>query len=220
MDVSAACSGFLYALSVARSLIAMGQYETIVALGAETLSKFTDYEDRSTCVLFGDAAGAAVLKATKEDRGILETYLGGNGHLWELLHLPAGGTRLPASHQTVDERLHYIKMSGNEVFKNAVKAMGDSALKVLDQAGLTADDVDLMIPHQANIRIIRATAKRVHLPMEKVYVNIDRFGNTSAASIPVAMDEARKSGMGKPGDIWLFVAFGAGFTWGSVLVRW
>lgn len=220
MDVSAACSGFLYALTMGKALICSGQYDTVLAIGAETLSKFTDYEDRNTCVLFGDAAGAAILRPTEEDRGVLETYLGGNGHLWHLLHLPAGGTRMPASHETVDKRLHYIKMAGNEVFKSAVKAMGDSAVKVLQQAGMTGADVDLLIPHQANIRIISATAKRIKLPMDKVYVNIDRFGNTSAATIPLAMDEARRNGRCHPGDIWLLVAFGGGFTWGSAVIRW
>ncbi len=220
MDLVAACSGFIYALSVARGLIISGQYRTILALGAETLSKFTDYQDRNTCVLFGDAAGAVVLRATEKDEGILQIYLGGNGHLWHLLHLPAGGTRMPASHETVDKRLHFIKMSGNEVFKSAVKAMGDAALKVLRKAGMTGADVNLLIPHQANIRIIQATARRIKLPMSKVYVNIDRYGNTSAASIPLAMDEAYHKGSVKPGDIWLLVAFGGGFTWGSALIRW
>jgi len=220
MDVGAACSGFLYSLSVGRAMIESGHYRTVLVSGAETLTKITDYQDRGTCVLFGDAAGVALLQATDEDRGILQTYLGGNGSLWHLLHMPAGGSRRPASHETVNRREHYIRMSGNEVFKYAVKAMGDSALQVLKQAGLTADDVDLMIPHQANIRIIKATARRIHLPMERVYVNIDRYGNTSAASIPLAMDEARRKGLHKPGDIWLLVAFGGGFTWGSALIRW
>ena len=220
MDLVAACSGFVYGLSIGDAIISSGRYRTILVIGAETLTKITDYQDRGTCVLFGDAAGAVILRPTREDRGVLETYLGGNGSLWRLLYMPAGGSRMPASHETVDKRLHTIKMSGNEVFKAAVKAMGDAALKVLQQAGLTAQDVDLMIPHQANIRIIRATAKRIHLPIERVYINIDRYGNTSAASIPLAMDEARRKGLGKRGDIWLLVAFGGGFTWGSVLIRW
>ena len=220
MDLQAACSGFIYGLSVGKALVTSGQYRTVLIIGAETLTKITDYEDRSTCVLFGDAAGAAVLRPTDKDEGILETYLGGNGSLWHLLHMPAGGSRKPASHETVDQRLHFIKMAGNEVFKSAVKAMGDAALKVLQKAGMTGQDVDLMIPHQANTRIIKATAKRVHLPLEKVYINIDRYGNTSAASIPLALDEARRMGKLKPGDILLLVAFGGGFTWGSVLIRW
>ena len=220
MDLVAACSGIVYGLSISDAIISSGRYRTILVIGAETLTKITDYQDRSTCVLFGDAAGAVILRPTQEDRGVLETYLGGNGSLWRLLYMPAGGSRMPASHETVDKRLHTIKMSGNEVFKAAVKAMGDAALKVLQQAGLTSQDVDLMIPHQANIRIIRATAKRIHLPIERVYINIDRYGNTSAASIPLALDEARRKGLGKKGDIWLLVAFGGGFTWGSVLIRW
>jgi len=220
MDIGAACSGFIYALSVANAFISSGQYHTILVIGAETLTKFTDYQDRKTCVLFGDAAGAVVLRPTEKDQGVLETYLGGNGRLWHLLHMPAGGTRMPASHETVDKRLHFLKMAGNEVFKAAVRSMGDAALKILHQTGLTGKDVSLMIPHQANIRIIKATAKRVKLPMDKVYVNIDRFGNTSAATIPLALDEARRKGQLKPGDILLLVAFGGGFTWGSVVIRW
>jgi 3-oxoacyl-[acyl-carrier-protein] synthase-3 len=220
LDLSAACSGFIYGLSMANALILSGQQKTVVVIGAETLSKITDYQDRSTCVLFGDAAGAVVLRGTDDDRGILGTYVGGNGSLWHLLHMPAGGSRMPASHKTVDDRLHCIKMAGNEVFKSAVKAMGSSALKVLKEAGLTGDDVDLLIPHQANIRIIQATAKRIHIPMDRVYVNIERYGNTSAASIPLALDEARRGGRGKPGEIWVLVAFGGGFTWGSALIRW
>lgn len=220
MDLVAACSGFVYALSMAKAFISSGQYGTILTIGAETLSKITDYQDRNTCVLFGDAAGAVILRSTENDAGVLETYLGGNGHLWRLLYMPAGGSRMPASHETVDKRLHFIKMSGNEVFKAAVKAMGDAALRVLQQAGLRSEDVDLLIPHQANIRIINATAKRINLPMDKVYVNIDRYGNTSAASIPLALDEAKRAGRIKRGDIVLLVAFGGGFTWGSAVIRW
>ena len=220
MDVVAACSGFIYGLSMARALVCSGQQKTIMVLGAETLSKITDYQDRNTCVLFGDAAGAVVVRAGDGDRGLVETYLGGNGSLGHLLHMPGGGSRRPASHETVDQRLHFIKMSGNEVFKSAVKAMGDSALKVLDRAGLTAENLSLLIPHQANIRIIQATARRIRLPMEKVFVNIEHYGNTSAATIPLAFDQARRAGMGKPGEYWLLVAFGGGFTWGSALIRW
>jgi len=220
LDIGAACSGFIYGLSLARGLIDLGEYRTILVVGAETLTKILDWQDRATCVLFGDGAGAAILQAGDKKRGILGTYLGGDGSLGSLLALPAGGSRLPASHQTVDERLHYIKMAGNEVFKSAVRAMGDSAVTVLEKTGLTNQDVDLLITHQANLRIIQATAKRIRLPMEKVYVNIDRYGNTSAASIPLALDEARRKGLIKEGDISLLVAFGAGFTWGSVVIRW
>jgi len=220
LDIGAACSGFLYGLSLARSLIDIGEYSTILVIGAETLTKITDWRDRNTCVLFGDGAGAAILQAGKGKKGILATYLGGDGSLGSLLNLPAGGSRLPASHQTIDEKLHYIKMAGNEVFKSAVRAMGNSAVVVLEKAGLSNQDVDLLITHQANLRIIQATAKRIHLPMEKVYVNIDRYGNTSAASIPLALDEAHRNGLIKEGDISLLVSFGAGFTWGSVVIKW
>ena len=220
LDISAGCSGFIYGLSLARGLIDIGEYSTVLVIGAETLTKILDWEDRNTCVLFGDGAGAAILHTGDKGRGILATYLGGDGSLGTLLALPAGGSRLPASHQTVEERLHYIKMAGNEVFKSAVRAMGNSAIVALEKAGLSNQDVDLLIPHQANLRIIQATAKRIDLPMEKVYVNLDRYGNTSAASIPIALDEARRSGLIKKGDISLLVAFGAGFTWGSVVIKW
>lgn len=220
LDIGAACSGFIYGLSLARSLIDMGEYSTILVIGAETLTKITDWQDRNTCVLFGDGAGAAILQAGDKNRGILATHLGGDGSLGSLLILPAGGSRLPASHQTVDEKLHYIKMAGNEVFKSAVRAMGDSAVSVLEKVGLSSQDVDLLITHQANLRIIQATAKRIHLPMERVYVNLDRYGNTSAASIPIALDEACRRGLIKEGDTSLLVAFGAGFTWGSAVIRW
>lgn len=220
LDIGAACSGFIYGLSLARSLIDMGEYGTILVIGAETLTKITDWQDRNTCVLFGDGAGAAILQAGDKNRGILATHLGGDGSLGSLLILPAGGSRLPASHQTVDEKLHYIKMAGNEVFKSAVRAMGDSAVSVLEKVSLSSQDVDLLITHQANLRIIQATAKRIHLPMERVYVNLDRYGNTSAASIPIALDEARRRGLIKEGDTSLLVAFGAGFTWGSAVIRW
>jgi len=220
LDIGAACSGFIYGLSLARSLIDMGEYSTILVIGAETLTKITDWQDKNTCVLFGDGAGAAILQAGDKNRGILATHLGGDGSLGSLLILPAGGSRLPASHQTVDEKLHYIKMAGNEVFKSAVRAMGDSAVSVLEKVSLTSQDVDLLITHQANLRIIQATAKRIHLPMERVYVNLDRYGNTSAASIPIALDEARRRGLIKEGDTSLLVAFGAGFTWGSAVIRW
>ncbi len=220
LDIGAACSGFIYGLSLARSLIDIGEYRTILVIGAEILTKITDWQDRNTCILFGDGAGAAILQAGEEKKGILATHLGGDGSLGSLLALPAGGSRLPASHQTVDERLHYLKMAGNEVFKSAVRAMGDSAVTVLEKVGLTSQDVDLLITHQANLRIIQATAKRIHLPMERVYVNLDRYGNTSAASIPIALDEARRRGLIKEGDTSLLVAFGAGFTWGSAVIKW
>ena len=221
MDIVAACSGFLYGLSVAQAFIYSGKYKTILVIGVEILSKITNWNDRNTCVLFGDGAGAAIVQRTQENnKGILATYLCGDGSLANLLHIPVGGTRTPLTKENIDKGDQYIKMEGNEVFKSAVRSMGDAATRALKEANISAEQIDLLIPHQANIRIIEATAKRLKLPMEKVFVNIDKYGNTSAASIPIALDEARKSGRIKPGDITLLVAFGAGFTWGSAVIRW
>jgi len=218
-DLSAGCTGFLYGLGVAEGLIRNGM-ERVLVIGAETLSKFMDFTDRSTCVIFGDGAGAALLERDESDAGIIDSYFVSDGSLGELLYMPAGGTRMPATRKTVAERLHYIKMAGNEVFKHAVRSMAEASLMVLKKAGLSPDDVDLLIPHQANTRIIEATRKRLNLPKEKVYINIDRYGNTSAASIPIALYEAVESGLVSSGDIILMVAFGAGFTWGGVVMRW
>src|SRR3989337_959586 len=221
MDIVAACSGFLYGLAVAQAFIYSGKYKTILVIGVEVLSKITNWNDRNTCVLFGDGAGAAIVQRTPENnKGILATYLCGDGSLANLLHIPVGGTRQPLTTENIDKGDQYIKMEGNEVFKSAVRSMGDAATRALKEANISAEQIDLLIPHQANIRIIEATAKRLKLPMEKVFVNIDKYGNTSAASIPIALDEARKSGRIKPGDITLLVAFGAGFTWGSAVIRW
>ena len=221
MDIVAACSGFLYGLSVAQAFIYSGKYKTILVIGVEVLSKITNWNDRNTCVLFGDGAGAAIVQRTQENnKGILATYLCGDGSLANLLHIPVGGTRTPLTKENIDKGDQYIKMEGNEVFKSAVRSMGDAATRALKEANISAEQIDLLIPHQANIRIIEATAKRLKLPMEKVFVNIDKYGNTSAASIPIALDEARKSGRIKPGDITLLVAFGAGFTWGLAVIRW
>jgi 3-oxoacyl-[acyl-carrier-protein] synthase III len=219
LDISAACSGFVYALVLADGLIAAGRYRKVLVLGAECLSAITDWEDRNTCVLFGDGAGAAVLVPSDGKRGILSTYIGADGRLAELLWSPGGGSLFPASHETVDQHLHSLKMAGREVFLHAVKAMGEAAERALVGAGLKATDIDLLFPHQANLRIIDATAKRLSLPKEKVYINIDRFGNTSSASIPIAVNEARRSGRLKPGMIALMVTFGGGFTWGSAVVQ-
>ncbi len=219
-DVSAACSGFLYGLAIADGLIANRTYEVILLAGAETLSKILDWTDRSTCVLFGDGAGASVVAASENEAGLLSMHLGADGSLGDLLKQPGGGSRFPASHETIENRLHYVKMKGNDVFKYAVRAMEDSALKALRQAGLTSGDVDILIPHQANLRIIKATAKRLGIPMDKVYVNIDRYGNISAGSIPIALDEACRTGRVREGDIVLLDAFGGGFTWGAAVVRW
>ncbi len=219
-DISAGCSGFLYGLGIADSMIKNG-FENVLVIGAETLSKVMDFTDRSTCVLFGDGAGAAVVRGVESDRrGIVATYFRAEGADWRLLYQPAGGSRIPASPESVEKRLHYIKMEGNEVFKLAVRAMIEAAIETLKRANLSSREVNLLIPHQANIRIIEATAKRLEIPMERVYVNLDRYGNTSAASIPIALKEALEEGRIKSGDYVLLVAFGAGFTWGGVLLRW
>ena len=218
-DISAGCSGFLYGLCIAESFTKNG-FKNILVIGAEALSKVMDFTDRTTCVLFGDGAGAAVARADDGPSGILASYFAADGANWRLLHQPAGGSRIPASIESVKNRLHYIKMQGNEVFKLAVRAMYEAAVKTLQKAGIDASEVDLLIPHQANIRIIEATAKRLNIPMDKVYINLDKYGNTSAASIPIALDEAQKNGKVKKGDLVLMVAFGAGFTWGGVLLRW
>lgn len=219
MDIVAACSGFIYGLSIAQAYITSGKYKSILVIGVEVLSKITDWTDRDTCVLFGDGAGAAVVQATNSDKGIVSTYLSGDGSLASLLHIPVGGSKTPLTPENIHQRYHFIQMKGSEVFKSAVRSMGNAAQKVIDMSGISSEDVDLLIPHQANIRIIEATAKRIKLPMDKVYVNIDRYGNTSAASIPIALDEARKNGKIKDGSKVVLVAFGAGFTWGSALIK-
>ena len=217
-DISAACSGFIYASVLANSLIASGMFEKIGVVGAETLSRITDYEDRSTCVLFGDGAGAAIFGPSDGTTGVMAAYLGADGSLSHLLNQPAGGSRLPASHETVEKKLHYLQMEGAEVFKSAVRAMESSAVKALELADITADEVDLLISHQANVRIIKATASRVKIPPERVFINVHEYGNTSAASIPIAFDEALENGRISEGSTVLMVAFGAGFTWGSLVV--
>ncbi len=219
-DISAACSGFLYGLTIADSFIASGLYRNVLVIGAEALSKITDYTDRKTCVLFGDGAGAAMLQPSDGQRGILQTYMKSDGRLTDLLMMPGGGSRFPASHETVEQRLHYIKMEGQEVFKAAVKAMGDAAKEVLKLAGVKSRQLSLLIPHQANNRIIQATARRIKLPMDKVFINIEKYGNTSAASIPIAMAEAIEQGRLKRDDFCLLVSFGGGFTTGGVLLKY
>jgi len=219
-DVYAACTGSIYSLSIASQYIQTGKYRTVLAIGAETLSKITDFTDRGTCILLADAAGAAVLRPATGAFGILDTDLYSDGKYWELLYQPGGGSRNPTTHETVDKRMHYAKMKGNEVFKVAVRMFVDSAERILQRNGCKADDVDLLIPHQANLRIIEAAAKRVGLPMERVFVNIDRYGNTGAASVYVALEEAWSLGRIKPGDLILLAAFGGGFTWGAALIRW
>ena len=219
IDILAACSGFIYGLSIAQAYIMSEKYKTILVIGVEILSKITDWTNRDTCVLFGDGAGAAVVQAVNSDKGIVATYLSGDGSLANLLHIPVGGTRTPLTPENIHQRGHFIQMKGSEVFKSAVRSMGDAAQKVIDMSGISQKDIDLLIPHQANIRIIEATAKRIKLPMDKVYVNIDRYGNTSAASVPIALDEARRNGKIKDGSNVVLVAFGAGFTWGSALIK-
>jgi 3-oxoacyl-[acyl-carrier-protein] synthase-3 len=219
MDVSAACSGFLYALILADSLIGTRNYKKILIIGSEALSRFTDWEDRSTCVLFGDGAGAAVVAPSDGKRGVLSSYMKSDGRLGNLLKVPGGGSAHPATHETVDQRLHFIKMEGREVFKHAVRTMVDAAIHGLERAGHKAENIGLLITHQANVRIINAVAKRLKLPKKKVYVNLQEYGNTSAASIPLAMNQAKKEGILKQGTLCLLVAFGGGFTWGASLVQ-
>jgi len=220
-DLSAACSGFVYALYNANALIKSGQMNKVLVLGAEVLTRFVDFEERSTCVLFGDGAGAVVLEATEQEgHGILGTFIKSDGSLSELLYIRSGGSRSPASEATVAEKQHYIRMKGDGVFKYAVRTMADAAKQVLDQAGLTMNDVDVLIPHQANVRIIDAVSKRLELPSERVIVNVDRYGNTSSATIPIALDEAVRDGRVNKGDLVLMVTFGGGLTWGSVLLRY
>jgi 3-oxoacyl-[acyl-carrier-protein] synthase-3 len=220
-DISAACSGFLYALEIAFGQLLTGRYTRALIIGAEKLSAVTDWTDRTTCVLFGDAAGAAVLhKVEQNGIGILGSDLGADGEFADNLYISAGGSRRPADAKSVEERAHCIRMNGREVFKSAVRVMETVAREMLEQHHLTPDQINLVIPHQANIRIIESLAGSLKIPMERVYVNLDRFGNTSSASIPLALDEARRAGRIKPGDLTLLVAFGAGLTYGSTLIRW
>lgn len=220
MDIGAACVGFLYSMTIARSLVLSGMYRNILVAGAETLSSITNYKDRTTCVLFGDGAGAAVISRSDEPgAGILSTHVAADGNFAKLLYVEAGGSRVPLSLDNIHNGSQYLRMNGSEVFKLAVKSMADACHKVLDEAGLSLEDVDLLIPHQANIRIIQSLGKRLKMPDEKVYVNIDRFGNTSSASIPIALVEAKEQGRVKPGDLVLMVSFGGGLVWGAVLVR-
>ncbi len=218
-DIAAACSGFLYGLHMADMAIRNGQNKYVLVVGSELLTTITNYEDRKTCVLFGDGSGAAVLGPSDGEKGILSSYIGSNGDLAHLLYSPGGGSIKPAKDKDIPAEDFTIHMAGNEVFKHAVKTMGDAAIKSLDLANKTKEDVDLLIPHQANIRIVDATAKRLRLPSEKVYRNIERYGNTSSASIPIALDEAFEFGRLSEGDIVLCVAFGGGFTWGSTLLQ-
>lgn len=219
-DLSAGCSGFIYGLGVAAGLIESRAYENALVIGAETLSRITDYSDRGTCVLFGDGAGAVVLQANGADGGILSTVLGADGSGGDLLCLPAGGSRDPASHRTVAENLHYLKMRGREVFRFAVRVMPDATRQVLEEAGLGLSDLDLVIPHQANQRILQASARALGLDSDGVFSNLEHYGNTSAASIPIALCEAADEGRIQRNDLVVCVGFGAGLTWGATALRW
>lgn len=218
-DISAACAGFVYGTSIAEGMIAAGNAETVLVVGAERMSSIIDWKDRATCVLFGDGAGAAIVRPATGDRGLLGSFIRSDGKLANLLYRPAGGAAHPFDQQVLDDRSFYVKMAGREVFKHAVRSMADACDRVMDVAKLTSADIDLLIPHQANNRIIEATAKHANMPMSKVYVNVDRFGNTSSASIPIALDEAIEKGLVKAGTTVLLVGFGAGFTWGSAIIR-
>ena len=219
-DISAGCSGFIYSLSVADSFISGGKYQKVLVLGTENLSKVTDYQDRGTCVLLGDGSGAVVLIGEEGERGILSTHLHSDGSYKDLLFQPGGGSAVPPTYESIDNRLHYLKMDGNKLFKIAVKSLEDVVLETLAHNNIEDSEIDLLIPHQANLRIIQAIAKRLNLPEEKVFVNIHKYGNTSSASIPIALDEANRSGRIKEGDLLLLNAFGAGLTWGAAAVRW
>ncbi len=219
-DLSVACSGFMYGIAIANQFVKSGVYKYVLVIAAEKMSSVTDWKDRSTCVLMGDGAGAAVLGEVKEG-GILSVYLGADGSKGDLLKMPAGGSRLPASVSTVETRMHYLKMQGNELFRHAVRIMAEAALKATEPLGLKGDDISLVIPHQANIRILNAVAKRMGIdPAKKLYLNIDKYGNMSAASSAVALTEAVEEGRVKKGDIILLDAFGAGLTWGAIVIKW
>jgi 3-oxoacyl-[acyl-carrier-protein] synthase-3 len=219
MDVSAACTGWLYALSMAEGYLAAGRAEVALVVAAEKMSAIVDWTDRSTCVLFGDGAGAAILRPSEGERGIVSSYHRSDGNLADLLYRPGGGAVVPMDEGVLERRDHLLKMAGREVFKNAVRSMAEAADNAMQRAGLTGADIDLMVPHQANIRIIEATARYAGIPMEKVYVNVNRYGNMSSATIPVALDEAIEEGLIGPGAHVLTAAFGAGFTWGAMVWR-
>ena len=219
-DMSAGCSGFIYGLAVAGGMLATSGRQNVLLIGAELLSKYVDWQDRSTCVLFGDGAGAVILSAGEGSHGVLSVAMHSDGRMTDFIYIPGGATREPTSERTVAERRHYIRMRGNETFKMAVRSIEETSREVLRDAGLAASDVDLFIPHQANRRIIDAVGSRLGFREDQVYLNIERVGNTSAASIPIALDEAVRAGRVKKGDILLFAAFGAGLTWGAAVCKW
>ena len=219
MDVFAACSGFLYGLTMVESMVKTGQIKHALVIGAEVLTKYVDYTDRGTCVIFGDGAGAAVVGSVPEGKGILATKIKSDGRYAEQLYAPGGGTKMGTTHQTIDDGEHFFKMKGNELFKVAVRSMADISAEMVEKAGYTVDDIDLVIPHQANQRITDAVASRLGVPEEKVYSNIAEMGNTSSASIPIAMDECIQSGRIHEGSLVLLTAFGGGVTWGGTVIR-
>ena len=219
-DLLAGCTGFVYATAVGAQFIVSGAAKVVLVIGSEVLSRILDWEDRNTCVLFGDGAGAAVLQPVPGDRGILATRLGSDGSGGKHLDIPGGGSRIPTTHESIDKRLHYLKMNGREVFKFAVRTLGKVAAEVLEDAGIKQEELDFFIPHQANIRIIEVAAKRLGLPMERVLVNVDRYGNTSTASVPLALHEALEQGRIKDGDNVVMVGFGTGLTWGGLAMKW
>lgn len=219
-DLEAGCTGFIYALTVAEKFLLTESFNYALVIGGEMLSRIVDYQDRNTCVLFGDGAGAAVLSKGSGSAGILNTSIGADGRGGNLLYMPAGGSNIPSSHESVENRLHFVKMNGKEVFRFATRIMSETTDKILAGAGLTYKDIDLFVPHQANLRIIKTAMKRMNIPAEKTIINIDQFGNMSAACIPVALSLAEQEGKLKPGDIVLTVSFGAGLTYGGALIRW
>jgi 3-oxoacyl-[acyl-carrier-protein] synthase-3 len=219
-DISAACSGFVYGLEIAQQFITSHTYNTILVIGAEKLSTIVDWTDRNTCVLFGDGAGAAILRSRAGSHGVITTYMGSDGDFCDILSMPGGGSRIPTTKENVDQRLNTMKMSGKEVYKQAITAMLTAANTALEQAGLKTEDLACIIPHQANMRIIEAIAGRMNLPVDRFFVNLDRYGNTSAAAVAIALDEANRSGRMKIGDYVLLIVFGGGLTWASSVIQW
>lgn len=219
-DLAAACSGFVYGLSVATSMIRAGMARNVLFVAADIFTHYINWNDRNTCVLFGDGAGAVVLQASEQPYGMLSCVLGASGNDEDLMAVAAGGTRLPLTPELIEQGQQYVYMQGREIFKMAVRGMGDSSVQALSEAGLSTSEIDLVVPHQANLRIIEATAKRLNVSMDRVFVNLDRYGNTSAATIPIALVEASEQGRLKQGDHVLLTAFGGGLTWASAVVRW
>jgi 3-oxoacyl-[acyl-carrier-protein] synthase-3 len=219
-DISAGCTSFIHALSLGDKFIKEDPARKVMVLGAEIMSKVTDWSDRATCVLFGDGAGAVILAGEEGDRGVLSTHLHSDGSLWELLYMPGGGSAHPSSHETVDQHLHCVKMAGNPLFKVAVRALAEVSQEALKFNGFTSEDIDLMIPHQANTRIIEAAARIINFPMDKVFLNIEKYGNTSSATIPIALDELNRGGKLKAGNVIMMCSFGTGVTWGGAVIRW